>query len=91
MRAAILTAAVLTLSAGTAGAQQAQPQPRLQRVVMQCDGDAATRRAFTREFGEAPRFVTAEEARRAGAEHQRWTAPRCMTASEHARLTRAGG
>lgn len=72
-------------------------QPRLEAVrsdsrrtalqpVMACGTDAATRRAYQREFGVAPVFVTAEEtvaARRAG-EH--WSAPRCMTEQQYDRL-----
>ena len=57
-----------------------------QRVVMQCDTDAMTRRAFTREHGAQPVFVTARDVQVARASGQAWTAPRCMTAREHARL-----
>lgn len=57
-----------------------------QRVVMQCGTDAMTRRAFTREYGAHPVFVTAREVQHARASGQVWTTPRCMTAREHARL-----
>jgi len=57
-----------------------------QRVVMQCGTDAMTRRAFTREHGAQPVFVTAREVQAARASGQAWTAPRCMTVREHARL-----
>jgi hypothetical protein len=88
-----VSAAVLTLAASAALPAFAQ-QTRLlsrapdsaQRVVMMCDSDAATRRAFRREHGAAPVFVTADEALQARSTGQTWAAPRCMSAREHARL-----
>ena len=62
---------------------------RAQRVVMECGNDAATRRAFTREHGAAPVFVTARQVQSAQATGEAWATPRCMTAREHARLTQA--
>jgi hypothetical protein len=62
---------------------------RAQRVVMECGNDAATRRAFTREHGAAPVFVTAREVQSAQAAGEIWATPRCMTAREHARLTQS--
>lgn len=56
------------------------------RAVMICDTDAATRRAFTREHGAAPVFITAEEAMRVRPSDPAWSAPRCITEREHARL-----
>ena len=58
-----------------------------QRVVMMCSNDAATRSAFRREHGTPPAFVTADQALQARATGETWSAPRCMTAREHARLT----
>ena len=58
-----------------------------QRVVMMCANDAATRSAFRREHGTPPAFVTADQALQARATGETWSAPRCMTAREHARLT----
>lgn len=85
----------LTLSAAApalAGQSVARPEaPRAlqaERVVMLCETDRATRQAYTREFGAPPVFVTAREAETARATGQTWDAPRCMTAREHARLTR---
>jgi len=88
-----VSAAVLTLTAAAAlpaFAQQTSLPSRApdgaQRVVMMCDSDAATRRAFRREHGAAPVFVTADEALQARSTGQTWAAPRCMNAREHARL-----
>lgn len=86
-----LTCAVgLMLSAaGPVLAHDPGKAPQAQRVVMECGNDAATRRAFTREHGAAPVFVTASDVRRAQATGETWSAPRCMTAREHARLTQS--
>lgn len=88
--AAFVTAAALIGAVSPAIAQEA-PQPKriaeAKQVVMLCETDAATRRAFTREHGAAPTFVTADEALRARSRGETWNAPRCMTAREHARLT----
>lgn len=89
-----LTAAVLTLATSAALpalAQQRHAFPTqapegAQRVVMMCANDDATRRAFRREHGAAPVFVTADEALRARATGETWAAPRCMSEREHGRL-----
>ena len=92
----ITLAAVATLTASVAAPALAQQQQTrfateapagAQRVVMMCDNDAATRSAFRREHGEAPSFVTAEQALRARSQGETWATPRCMTAREHARLS----
>jgi len=62
---------------------------------MICETDAATRRAYQREYGVQPVFVTAREAIQARHDGEAWNAPRCMTEREYARLvattqTRAG-
>jgi len=80
-------AAAATLPAGMAGARDAG-QPSAQsgaRAVLICGTDAATRRAFAREHGAAPIFVTAREALSVRTSDPAWSAPRCMTAREHAR------
>jgi|GEM_PF-270484 len=62
------------------------------RAVMICDSDAATRAAYTRDFGAAPVFISARQALDVRQTREAWTAPRCMTTSEHARyvsLTRS--
>lgn len=80
-------AAAATLPAGLASAgDNGQPAARPQaRAVMICGTDAATRRAFTREHGAAPIFVTAREALSVRASDPAWSTPRCMTEREHAR------
>lgn len=92
---ALAAAAVLVFVAPAFAIQVAAPAaplaqtPQLQRVVMQCDTDQATRRGFARRHGSAPVFVTADQALAARASGEVWAAPRCMTAREHARLTQA--
>lgn len=56
------------------------------RPVLICDTDAATRRSFTREHGAAPVFITAEDALRVRPSDPAWSAPRCMTEREYAKL-----
>lgn len=86
--AALVTAA--SLSAGSASASASaslavQPEARPGvRAVLICTNDAATRRAFTREHGAAPVFVSARDALSVRPSDPAWTAPRCMTAREHA-------
>ena len=83
-------AAGLTLSAAAPASAFDQPRPadarRADRPVLICDTDAATRRAFTREHGAAPRFITAEEALRVRPSDPAWNAPRCITEREYAKL-----
>lgn len=87
---AVLTAAAL-LPAGLANAGELKdPTARSPaRPVLVCATDAATRRAFTREHGTAPVFLTAREARSVRTTDPAWSAPRCMTAREHARYREA--
>lgn len=84
-----LAAAATLASAGAtmAGDQGRQPASAATgRAVLICDTDAATRRAFVRDHGAAPVFITAREARSVRPSDPAWSAPRCMTAREHARL-----
>jgi hypothetical protein len=92
-------AAVVALTAGTlfagaalasqpAGTAAANPAAAPAREVLICSSDAATRRAFAREYGAEAVFVTAEQALAARDAGERWAAPRCMTAREHERLVR---
>lgn len=84
-----VTAAVLIAGSATdvsAGAQSRSSTVSTPRPVLVCANDAATRRAFTREHGAAPVFVTAREAMSVRPSDPAWEAPRCMTAREHARL-----
>lgn len=87
--AALIAAATVPaglVSAGEHGQVSVRPHAR---AVMICGTDAATRRAFTREHGAAPIFVTAREALSVRASDPVWSTPRCMTAREHARYREA--
>lgn len=63
------------------------PPPGAVRIVMPCESGAVARRNFERRFGQTPVFVTAEEALQARDRGETWSAPRCMTDREHARLS----
>jgi len=84
-------AAATVLPVGLASADDVgQPSARSNaRPVLICATDSATRRAFTREHGAAPVFVTAREALSVRASDPTWSAPRCMTTREHARFREA--
>ena len=100
--ASALTLAVLAASAAPALAQNPaqkqkveQPAPAARQSVMICATDVATRRAYQREHGVQPVFVTAREAVEARRNAEAWSTPRCMTEREYGRLvatanTRAG-
>ncbi|MGZ9098804.1 MAG: hypothetical protein ACXW3O_03795 [Brevundimonas sp.] len=87
--AALAAAAILPTGAVSAGdtGQGASRAPA--RAVLVCRADAATRRAFIREHGAPPVFVTAREALTVRPSDPAWTAPRCMTAREHVRFREA--
>ncbi len=84
-----LIAAALAAVAAPSLAQTSRPEAarsaKLQSVMV-CATDAATRRAYQREFGAAPVFVTADEVVAARQSGQRWTTPRCMTERQYDRL-----
>ena len=87
----VLVAAGLAAAAMPASAQgpiMGSNQAPAAREVMVCGADAVTRRAFAREHGSAPVFVTAEDVLQARTSGEAWSAPRCMTDAEHARLVR---
>ena len=86
---ALAAAMVLALPAGAAVAGDSGQRATHGRAVLVCASDAATRRAFTREYGSAPVFVTAREALSVRPSDPAWSAPRCMTAREHARYAAA--
>lgn len=89
MRAlAALAITASALSAMPAAAHEAV-QSSTARPVLVCATDAATRRAFTREHGAAPVFITAREALALQPSDPSWSTPRCMTATEHARYVSA--
>lgn len=87
--AALVAAAVLPAGAASAGDPGKDAARTPARAVLVCDTDAATRRAFTREHGAPPRFVTAREVLSVRPSDPAWTAPRCMTAREYARYREA--
>ncbi|MBB5772956.1 hypothetical protein HNP47_002976 [Brevundimonas vesicularis] len=83
-------ALIITAMAAAVSPSLAQPRepvsPATPRAVMACKTDIATRRAYQREFGAAPVFVTAQEVVAARQNAQRWTTPRCMTEHQYNRL-----
>lgn len=87
--AASLAAGVALAAASPAAAidpRNAADVRQASRAVLICDTDAGTRRAFTREHGAPPVFITAEEALQVRPSDPSWTTPRCITEREHARL-----
>lgn len=87
--AALAAATLLPAGLTTAGDLGDQQVRGVTRPVLICATDAATRRAFTREHGAPPIFVTAREALSVRSSDPAWTAPRCMTARQHARYREA--
>ena len=87
--AALAAAAILPTGAVSAGDLDQGARKAPPRVVLVCRTDAATRRAFMREHGTPPQFVTAREALSVRPSDPAWQAPRCMTAREHARYREA--
>lgn len=87
----VLAALAIAASALTAipAAAHDVVQSSTARPVLVCATDAATRRAFTREHGAAPVFITAREALALQPSDPSWATPRCMTAIEHARFVNA--
>lgn len=85
MRQFVLVVSILAV-AGVAHA--GDKSPPAERVVYVCDASQVTTRSFEREYGEQ-RFVTAQEALKAAEKKEAWSAPRCMTRAEYARLERA--
>ncbi len=86
---AAAAAAILPAGLANAGDNGQSSTRAATRPVMICGTDAATRRAFTREHGAAPIFVTAREALSVRASDPAWSTPRCMTEREHARYREA--
>ncbi|MDY6922996.1 MAG: hypothetical protein SWI22_03425 [Pseudomonadota bacterium] len=80
--------ALSTAAAAQTSGQTRSPAPERTsaRAVLICDSDAASRRAFTREYGATPVFITAREAVGVRPSEPAWSAPRCMTEIEHAKL-----
>lgn len=93
-RALAVAAVGVALSAALPAAAQQQvrsagDRAEPNRAVLICARDAASRRAFAREHGAQPVFVTAREVAALRPSDPAWTAPRCMTEQEHARLKEA--
>ena len=94
-RALAVAAAVgMALSAALPAAAQQQTRAAGDRAdpgraVLICARDAASRRAFAREHGAQPVFITAREVASLRPSDPAWTAPRCMTEQEYARLKEA--
>ncbi|QTC91281.1 hypothetical protein [Brevundimonas goettingensis] len=84
---AVAAATLLSAAAPAFAAQTAQAPGRIN--VTLCERDALTQAAFRRNYGGQPSFVTADHVLAARASGERWSEPRCMTASEHQRLTQA--
>ncbi|MFN3932270.1 MAG: hypothetical protein ACK4JY_11030 [Brevundimonas sp.] len=80
--------AVSTAAVAQSPGQARSPAPdqRSARAVLICDSDAASRRAFAREYGATPVFITAREAVGVRPSEPAWSAPRCMTEVEHGKL-----
>lgn len=86
---ALAAAAILPAGAVSADEPGARSVRGPARPVLICATDSATRRAFTREHGAPPIFVTAREVLSVRTSDPAWNAPRCMTAREHARYREA--
>lgn len=85
------TPALIALTFAAAAAPVLAEQPRTERAVarqsvMICRTDVATRRAYEREHGVSPVFVTARETVAAREAGEAWSRPRCMTEREYNRL-----
>lgn len=85
---AVLAAAAVLPAGGASAAGQPEARTSV-RAVLICSPDANTRRAFSREHGAAPVFVSAREVLSVRPSDPAWTVPRCMTAREHARYRNA--
>ena len=84
--AALAAATLLPVGIVSAGELGAPAGQSVARPVLICATDAATRRAFVRQHGAAPVFVTAREALSVRSSDPAWSTPRCMTVREHARF-----
>lgn len=93
--ALIACAALFAASAAPAFAgEAARSEPRFQtaRIVVDlCERDPLTQAALRNQHGARPVYVTAEQVLSARASGERWSAPRCMTASQHQQLTQRLG
>lgn len=79
-----LTAVAILLALSGGPTDQTQEIRRPARPVYVCDRDLASARAFEREHGVRPEFVSADEALNSS---DRWAAPRCISEGEHRKLS----
>lgn len=84
---AVATATLLGAAAPAFAGDATQPTGRINVAV--CERDALTQAAFRQNYGANPVYVTADQVLAARASGERWSAPRCMSASEYQRLNQA--
>jgi len=85
---AVAAATLLSAAAPAfAGDAQRSADSNSRINVTVCERDALTQAAFRRNYGPNPVYVTADQVLSAQASGERWSAPRCMSAGEHRRLT----
>ena len=85
--AATLLSAAAPALAGEAPRTMRTSEASARIMVTQCERDPLTQAAYRRDHGARAVYVTADQVLSARASGERWSAPRCMTASEHRRLT----
>lgn len=78
-----LTAIVFMMALSGGPTENAQEIRQPARALYVCDRDLASARAFEREHGVRPQFVSADEATTS---RERWSAPRCISDGEHRKL-----
>lgn len=82
----VAASAIAAFAAPVVAQDAAQSVAAAPRAVYVCAADATTTRSFQQRHGVRPTFVSANEARSAAANGERWATPRCMTDREHRRL-----
>ncbi len=82
----VVASAIAAFTAPAVAQDAAQSAPAAPRAVYVCASDATTARSFEQRHGVRPTFVSANEARAAAANGERWATPRCMTEREERRL-----
>lgn len=82
----VATSAIAAFAAPAIAQDAAPATPDAPRAVYVCAADATTTRSFQQRHGVRPTFISANEARSAAANGERWATPRCMTDREHRRL-----
>jgi hypothetical protein len=82
----VATTAIAAFAAPVVAQETARGAPEAPRAVYVCASDATTSRSFEQRHGVRPTFVSADQARTAAANGERWATPRCMSDREHRRL-----